>query len=68
MKLRLHDLSMKQGSVFVCFVLFCLYLGDPPNWDASDHILGLFGKLLRRRGALAWFHGVWTCGVEVLEY
>jgi hypothetical protein len=30
---------------------------------------GLFGKLWRRRrGALAWFHGVWTCGVEVLEY
>jgi hypothetical protein len=23
---------------------------------------------LRRRGALAWFHGIWTCGVEVLEY
>jgi hypothetical protein len=36
--------------------------------DASDGILGLFGKLLRRRGALAWFHGVWTCGVEILEY
>jgi hypothetical protein len=31
--------------------------------------LGLFGKLLLRRsmrGALlTWFHGVWTCGVEV---
>jgi hypothetical protein len=23
---------------------------------------------LRRRGASAWFHGVWTCHVEVLEY
>jgi hypothetical protein len=22
----------------------------------------------RRRGASAWFHGIWTCGVEVLEY
>jgi hypothetical protein len=32
-------------------------------------LLGLFGKLLRRRrGALTWFHGIWTCGVEVLEY
>jgi hypothetical protein len=29
--------------------------------------LGLFGKLLRRRGTLAWFHGIWTRGVEVLE-
>jgi hypothetical protein len=37
-------------------------------WDASDHILGLFGKLLRRRGALASFHAVWTCDVKVLEY
>jgi len=48
--------------------LFCLYVWDSLNRDASDRILGLFGKLLRRRGALAWFHGVWTCGVEVLEY
>jgi len=31
-------------------------------------VLGLFGKLLRRRGASAWFHGIWTYGVEVLEY
>jgi hypothetical protein len=30
--------------------------------------LGLFGKLSRRRGASAWFHGIWTSGVEVLEY
>jgi len=37
-------LSMKEGSLFV------LYLWDPPNQDASDHILGLFGKLSRRRG------------------
>jgi hypothetical protein len=38
------------------------------NWDASKPVLGRFGKLLRRRGASAWFHGVWMCGVEVLEY
>jgi len=53
---------MKQGSLFV------LYLLDPPNQDASDRILGLFGKLSRRWGALAWFHEVWTCGAKVLEY
>jgi hypothetical protein len=40
----------------------------PPNQDVSDCVLGLFGKLLRRRGASAWFHGIWTCGVEVFEY
>jgi hypothetical protein len=33
----------------------------------SDHILGVFGKLLMRRGAWAWFHDVWTCGAKVLE-
>jgi hypothetical protein len=36
--------------------------------DASDHVLGLFEKLSRRRGASAWFHGIWTCGAKVLEY
>jgi hypothetical protein len=25
-------------------------------------------KLLRRRAASARFHGVWTCGIDVLEY
>jgi hypothetical protein len=52
----------------VFFVLFCLYLRDPLNRDASDHVLGLFGKLLRRRGALAWFHGTWTWDAKVFEY
>jgi hypothetical protein len=58
---------MKEGSLFVLFCFVCTY---EIHWtgDASDCILGLFGKLSRRRGASAWFHGVWTCGVEVLEY
>jgi hypothetical protein len=59
------NLSMKQGSLLFCFV--CT-LWDPLNWDASACILGLFGKLSRRRAASAWFHGIWTCGIEVLEY
>jgi hypothetical protein len=50
---------MKEGSLF-CFVLYL--------WDASDRILGVFGKLSTRRCAWAWFHGVWTCGAKVLEY
>ncbi len=57
--------SIYEGRLFV---LFCLYRWDPPNWDASDHILGLFGKLSRRRGAWDWFHGIWTCCAQVLEY
>jgi hypothetical protein len=47
----------------VCFVVW-----DPRNRDASDRVLGVFGKLSTRRGALAWFHDSWTCGVKVLEY
>jgi len=33
-------------------------------------LVGVFGKLsMRRRGAWAWFHDVWTCsGAKVLEY
>jgi hypothetical protein len=58
------NLPMKEGSLF-CFVL---QLWDPPNTDASDHVIGVFGKLLTRRGAWAWFHGVWTCGAKVLKY
>jgi len=55
-----------EGRLFVC--LFFLYPWDPQNWDASNGVLGLFGKLLKRRDALAWFHGIWSCGVEVLKY
>jgi len=36
--------------------------------DASDHVLGVFRKLLMRRGAWAWFHGVWTCDAKILAY
>jgi hypothetical protein len=55
----------------VCFVLVFLFskLWDSLNQDASDRVLDVFGKLLMRRGAWAWFHDdVWTCSVKVLEY
>jgi hypothetical protein len=52
----------------VCLFFSVLYRWDPPDQDASDRVLGLFGKLSRRRVASAWFHGIWTCGVKVLEY
>jgi hypothetical protein len=52
---------MKEGSLFVLFVFM-------RSIEPSDWVLVLFWKLSRRRGALACFHGVWTCGVEVLEY
>jgi hypothetical protein len=52
---------MKEGS------LFCSY-EIPSNRDASNHVLGVVGKLSTRRGAWAWFHDVWTCHAKVLEY
>jgi hypothetical protein len=61
----LQYLSKKECSLFV---LFCLYLWDPPNQYASYYILGLFGKPSMRRGAWAWFHNIWTCMAKVLEY
>ncbi len=54
---------MKQGCLFVCLFF---NLRDQLNWNASDCVLYIFGKL--SRGALAWFHGVWTCGAKVVEY
>jgi hypothetical protein len=52
---------MKEGSLF-CFVKM-------RSWDASDRVLGVFGKLsMRRRGAWSWVHDVWTCSVKVIEY
>jgi hypothetical protein len=45
-----------------------LFLSDPLNQDASDSVLGVFGKLSMRRAAWAWFRDVWTCGVKVPEY
>ncbi len=37
--------------------------------NASDLVLGVFGKLSMRRGAWAWFRDdVWTCSAKVLEY
>jgi len=57
-------LSMKEGSLF-CSVL---QLQDPLNRDASDRVLGVFGKVWMRRGAWASFHKVWTCCANVLGY
>ncbi len=52
-------------SKVLCFVS---YLWNPLNQNASDFIPGFLGKLSKKRGALAWFHGIWTCGAKVLEY
>ncbi len=61
---RRPRLSMKEGS------LFCSYEIHRTNWDASDCVLDVFGKLSTRRGD-AWVlvpWRFWTCGAKALEY
>jgi len=51
---------MKEGSLF-CFVV----IKDPLNWDASDCVLGVFGKLSMRE-----VHGLgsMTFGLAVQKF
>jgi hypothetical protein len=60
-----ETISIYEGRLFVYFVLNLL---NPLNRDASNCVLDLFEKISRRKEASAWFHGVWTCNVEFLEY
>jgi hypothetical protein len=58
---------MKEGSLF-CFVLFCFVTMRFIKPRVFQIILLVsLEKSLTRRGASAWFHNVWTCGVKVLE-
>jgi hypothetical protein len=52
-----HD----QSPIYLWRKVVFLELWDPPNADASDCVLGVFGKLSPRRGAWTWFYAVWTC-------
>jgi len=58
-----HDiyLSPKQGR------LFCFGTMRSSKPGHFRRVLGIFGNLWMRRGALAWFHEVWTCGVKFLN-
>jgi len=49
-------ISTYEGRKEGCFVV----MRSTKSWCFS--ILGVFGKLSMKRGAWAWFHGVWTCG------
>ncbi len=57
-----EHLSMKEGSLF-CFVL--MRSTKPGCFRSRSWFLW---KALEEEGAWAWFHGVWTCRVEVFEY
>jgi hypothetical protein len=56
---------MKQGSLFVCFVLFCT---NEIHWTGMLQISLESSEEEGCRGALAWVHGIWTYHVKVLEY
>jgi len=55
---------MKEGCLFV---LFCTYEIHQTKMLHIEFLVSLESSL----GGwvhLAWFHGVWTCGVEIFEY
>ncbi len=54
---------MKEGSLFVLFEL----IRSTEHGCFRSHSWSLW-KALEEKGAWAWFHGVWTYHVEVLEY
>jgi len=57
--------TFQLGCLF-CFVCFLEW--DLPNCASSSCILGTVKKIYVRRGAQAWFRGVWTYGVKVIEF
>jgi hypothetical protein len=62
------DEPVSLVKVFVMPICFC-FVFYFTRLCLRDRVLGLFGKLSMRKGALAWwFHGIWTCGAKVLEY
>ncbi len=50
------------------FVFFCFVPVRSTELGCFRLHSCLFGKLLRRRGASAWCHGIWTCSAKVFEY
>jgi hypothetical protein len=62
------SISIYEGRLFVCFVFGLSDEIHATGMLKIASLVSLVGKLLRRRGASAWFHGVWTCCTKVLEY
>jgi len=66
--------TLQEDFVFVdflkgrLFVFFCFVPVRSTKLGCFRLHSCLFGKLLRRRGASAWFHGIWTCSAKVFEY
>ncbi len=59
-----QHLYERLGSLFV---LFCTHEIHQMGMLQIAFLVSLESSQ-GRGGASAWFHGVWTCGVEVLEY
>jgi hypothetical protein len=65
----MHSTYIYLWRKVVCFVLFCFCSYEIHQIGMLQNcVLGIFGKLLMRSGAWAWFHDVWTCSAKVLEY
>ncbi len=56
---------MKQGSFFVLFCLVLMRSTKPGCFKSCSWSLW---KALKKRGALAYFHGIWIYGIKVLKY
>jgi hypothetical protein len=48
--------------------LFCFVPLRPTELGCFRLCSWSLWKALKERGAWAWFHGIWTCSVEVLHY
>jgi hypothetical protein len=64
-------ISIHEGRLFVCIVLFCsvwfVIMRSTELGCFRSYSWSLW-KAYDERGASAWFHDVWTCSAKVLEY
>jgi hypothetical protein len=58
-------IQRKKMAKEVCFCFVLMRSTKPGCFRSRSWFLW---KALEEEGAWAWFHGVWTCRVEVFEY
>ena len=65
-----YYLYIKFEIFYVCMYicLFVLSHLDVTNCGAYGGVLGTIGNPTERRGAMAWFHNVWTQYERVFEF
>jgi hypothetical protein len=60
--------SIYEGGQFILFCFVVMRSTELGCFRLCSWCLWCLWKLSTRRGAWAWFHDIWTCGVKVLEY